>query len=98
MDPAGHDRARAADRDRRARARPTPGTGRHDRADLRRDRPSVRHAGHRSHAHPGLSVRLVTVASTPPTPRPNQPLPAPPNVQRMAITIYSWSTSTPAVD
>src|SRR5207247_1381739 len=39
-----------------------------------------------------LPPGLVTLAATPPIPRPSQPLPAPRSHPTMDITIYGWST------
>jgi len=83
-----------ADRDarprpaRRDRTVPRPAT-RADRVDLQRDRPPAQPAGHRPRPPPRPHPRLDSLATTPPTPSPNQPLPDP---ARDMITIYGCST------
>jgi hypothetical protein len=94
LDPARHARPRTACRPRRHRTHPRARTGRPDRADLQRDPPAVHDLRHRTPPRPTLPRRLVALAPTPPTPRPNQPLPAPRNRPNRDITIYRWSIRT----
>jgi hypothetical protein len=62
-------------------------------ADLQRDPPPVRPIRHRAQQSPRLPTGLVTLETTPPTPLPHQPLPAPRRPPTMDITISGWSTS-----
>ena len=67
--------------------------GRADPSDSQRDRPPPRRSdcptGPRRRAPPPL----VTLATPPPAPRPDLPLPAANNPRPCNITIYGWSTS-----
>src|SRR5580692_11753577 len=69
--------------------------GRADPSDSQRDRPPPRRSdcptGPRRRAPPPL----VTLATPPPAPRPDLPLPAANNPRPCNITIYGWSTSSP---
>jgi hypothetical protein len=92
VDPPGDARPRPARRHRRPRTHPEPTTNRPHRTDLQRDPTGLLTTFVIEPARVLSSPRLVTLATTPPTPRPRQPLPPPTSATHM-ITIYGWSTS-----
>jgi hypothetical protein len=93
LDPAGDARARTARGDRRPRTQPAARARLPDRAHLQRDPPPVGQLRHRTQPSADLPTGMVTLATTPPTPSPHQPLPTPIRRSTVKVTIYGWSTS-----
>ena len=93
--PLGHPhpaRPRLPHRHRRGRTRPSTGT-----QPARFRSPATRSATSSpppapTAPDPGPPAALVDLATTPPTPRPRQPLPATSHPRTMKITNYGWST------
>ncbi|WP_436843382.1 IS701 family transposase [Streptomyces narbonensis] len=87
----GHVCARLPPRRPRERTRPSSLTRRADTAHLQRDPTTVHHARHPTRHCPCPPAWLVRLATPPPGPIPDQPLPTTSRAS-MKITIYGWST------
>jgi hypothetical protein len=71
---------------------PQPGTGRADPADPQRNRRAVRHRAHPARARCPAPPAMVHLATAPPAPRQNLPLPAA-SQATVKIAKSGWSTS-----